>query len=186
MRNFFEKIGKNLDAITDAIYDKILEGLDATNDFVKKAKEMKVAVKINNLVETTDLLRQTSLLIEQTWIDLFYENKKCQMDGAINAPDLLLVICSKDGKLVVEVKSEYLQKEEPTTESQKEAKAIFEKVNKTIDELLARGSVLEIEDLIPMTKTRKIQTLVDLYEKKLSKFVFIVWVKKVVATEKNA
>lgn len=166
-------------------FEIALKAFSAVGHLGKVAKELKVSVKINNLVETKDPLRKLSLLAEQTWLDLFDDKKRCQLEGLpINAiPDILLTIESVERGLSIKFESEYMDKKDDSkSEIAESLKEFIDDANELIDQIFGRDRSLLIDKLIAeQPKTKQILHLNEFFETRMSKIFFAVLVKKFVA-----
>jgi hypothetical protein len=165
-------------------FEIALKAFSAVGHLGKVAKELKVTVRINNLVDTKDPLRRLSLLAESTWLDLLDDKKRCQLDGfPINvAPDILLTIKSKERGLSISVESEYLEKSDPKTEIGEAFQEFIEDANEIIDETFGRDRSLLIEGSVAsLAKTNQVLRLSEFFETRISRMFFAVLVKKFVA-----
>lgn len=166
-------------------FEIALKAFSAVGHLGKTAKDLKISVKINNLVETRDPLRKLSLLAEQTWLDLFDDKKRCQLEGLpINvAPDLLLTIERVERGLSIKAESEYLDKKDaPKSEIGESLKEFIDDANELIDEVFGRDRTLLIEtNVSEKPKTKQILVLSEFFEQRISKIFFAVLVKKFVA-----
>ncbi len=168
----------------EAAFEIALKAFSAVGNLGKFAKELTVSVKVQNLVETKDPLRKLSLLAESTWIDLFDDKTRCQMDGfPINSKlDLIVSLVSAGDKLVVKVESPYLEDSNPSTEIGEAFKEFIEDANQIIDEGFGRDRSLTIDGSVSNdVKTKQVLKLNDFFEIRLSKLFFAVMVKKFVA-----
>ncbi len=165
--------------LLEGAFEAILSGFSALGQFAGKAKEIKVSVKVNNLVERKDPLKQVSGYAENIFNDRFEEKKRCQLDGPVNTVDLQFTITASEGKLIFTVKSDYLQK---NTAASPEIKEAFEQfitdANEVIDELLGIHLHELSIDLNSMSKTHQFIKLNQFFEEKLSRIFFAVLVKK--------
>lgn len=173
--------------LKEQAFEIALKTFAAIGNLGKAARDLKVSVKIQNLVETQDDMRKLSLLVEKTWLELFTEKKRCQITGfPINVEvDLIFTIKSVEKGLSIEVQSKYIKKETSTDEG-----SIFtefvDDANKIIDEVLGRDRSMIIEkSIISQGKNRQIIILNEFFKKKISRIFFAVLVKKITTEVKN-
>lgn len=154
------------------------------------AKDLKVTVKIQNQVETSDPLRHSSILAEKAWADLFEDKKRAQLKGfPVNvAADMLIIIKSADGKtdvgqLSVSVESVYLKNVDPESDVAAAFKEILDTANEAIDEIFGRDRSLLIDgdSFMALSKTRQTLALNEFFEEKIEKLFLAVLAKKFVA-----
>lgn len=182
--SILKSIKKALKNGMEITFEIALQAFSAVGTLGKVAKELKVSVKIQNMVETKDPLRKFSILAENTWLDLFDDKKRCQLKGfPINTtPDLLLTINSAGGKLSILTQSEYLKKTDPKTEISEAFKEFIDDANEIIDEIFNRDRSLIIDEtIIASNKTKQVNELTEFFEHKISKLFFAVMVKKFIA-----
>ena len=168
----------------EAAFEIALKAFSAVGKLGEVAKNLKVTVKVQNLVETKDPLRTLSLLAEQTWLDLLDDKKRCQLDGfPINSkPDVMITITSVERGLSIKFESDYLDKEAPKTEIGESFKEFIDDANAIIDETFGRDRSLIIEKSVRSeSKTKQILILNDFFEVRINKMFFAVLVKKFVA-----
>ncbi|MFZ2151332.1 MAG: hypothetical protein WAZ12_01420 [Candidatus Absconditicoccaceae bacterium] len=168
----------------ESAFEIALRAFSAVGHLGKVAKDLKVTVRINNLVETKDPLRKLSLLAESTWLDLLDDKKRCQLDGfPINTvPDILLTIKTVERGLSISVESEYLEKSEPKTEIGEAFREFIDDANEIIDEAFGRDRSLLIEtEVASFAKTKQVLRLNEFFEVRISRMFFAVLVKKFVA-----
>jgi hypothetical protein len=170
--------------LAESAFEIALKAISVFGHIGKVAKEITVTVKVKNLVEPNDPLRKLSLSAEKVWIDLFYDKKRCQMDGLpINATlDLLVSIVSDGKKLTVKVESPYLGDSTPSTEIGEAFKEFIQEANQIIDEGFGRDRSLTIDGVLGKeVKTKQVLKLSKFFEVRLSKVFFAIMVKKFVA-----
>jgi len=168
----FKKIGEKA-------FEAMLAVFAGVSNFTQAAKDLKVSVKIDNTVDPEDSNSKVAVLAKDTWTDLFAEKKRCQLDGAINTPDLTFAIAAKDGKLTVVVQSAYLEKTNPETELGKAFKQFIEDANETIDHIFDRDRSLNLDEKIASASpTMQVHQLSEFFEDKLEKIFFSVLVHK--------
>jgi len=173
--------------LKEQAFEIALKTFAAIGNLGKAARDLKVSVKIQNLVETQDDMRKLSLLAEKTWLELFTEKKRCQVTGfPINAEDLIFTIKSVEKGISLEVQSKYIKKETSTDEGNSTFTEFVDDANKTIDEVLGRDRSMIIEkSIISQGKNRQIIILNEFFKKKLSRIFFAVLVKKFTTEVKN-
>lgn len=165
-------------------FEIALKAFSAVGHLGNVAREIKVTVRINNLVETKDPLRKLSLLAESTWMELLDDKRRCQLDGfPINSvPDITLTITSLTKGLSIKFESEYLEKKEPQSEIGEAFQEFIDDANEIIDETFGRDRSLLIEtEVSKFAKTKQVLRLNEFYETRISKMFFAVLVKKFVA-----
>ena len=163
-------------------FEIALKALSKVGHIGQVAKDLKVTVKITNLVETKDPLRGLSILAESTWLDLFDDKKRCQLDGFDTAPDILLTIKTVDRGLSIVLESEHLKQEAPKTEIGEAFKEFIADANEIIDETFGLDRSLLIENSIAdATKTKQVLHLNEFFKVRISRMFFAVLVKKFVA-----
>ena len=148
------------------------------------ARDLKITVRIQNLVDTKDRFRPLSLLVEKTWIDIMDDKNRCQLDGfPVNVQaDLTIKIQSAENGLCIELESEYLQKGDPKTELGEAFQEFLDEANEFIDEITHREKSLIIEaSLANKNKTKQVIELKDFFDNNINKALFAVLVKKFVA-----
>ena len=174
--------------LKEQAFEIALKTFAAIGNLGKAARDLKVRVKVQNLVETHDDLRKLSILAEKTWLELFAEKKRCQVGGfPINTEvDIIFTIKSVEKGLSIEVQSKYIKKETSTEEGNSTFTEFVDDANKIIDEVLGRDRSMIIEkSIISQGKNRQIIILNEFFKKKLSRIFFAVLVKKFTTEVKN-
>lgn len=174
--------------IKEQAFEIALKTFAAIGNLGQVARNLKVSVKVQNLVETQDDLRKLSILAERTWLELLAEKKRCQIDGfPINIePDIIFTIKSVEKGLSISTKSKYLKKTTPTDEGNSTFQEFVDDANKIIDEVLGRDRSWIIEKtMVSEGKTRQVLTLTEFFEAKISKIFFAVLIKKFITEVKN-
>ena len=121
-------------------------------------------------------------MAEQTWLDLLEGKKRCQLEGLSEKSDITLIITSVEKGISVKFESDYLEKKAPKTELGEAFDDFMKEANVIIDETFGRDRSLVIEqELMSENKTQQTMKLHDFFEKKISKMIFAVEVKKFVA-----
>lgn len=179
MEDLLKDIKKIVKKAKEGTFEIVLKGLTGANRFTGTAKKLKVSVLVNNAVEKKDPNRALSLLATRTWLDLFAEKKRCQLNGPINTNDLILTLCVVDGKITVTVQSEYLKGEGPKSEIASAFQEFLDNANAVIDDIFSRDRSLTLDEKISsFSKTKQVNELTDFFEHKLSKIFFAVLVRK--------
>ncbi|MEI6426441.1 MAG: hypothetical protein WCO66_03750 [Candidatus Absconditabacteria bacterium] len=167
-----------------------LKALSIVGHCGQVAKDLKVTVRIQNQVETNDMLRHSAILAEKAWTDLFEDKKRAQLKGfPVNvAADLLITIKCVDGKtdvgqLSVSIESVYLTNVDPESDVAAALKEILEMANEAIDEVFSRDRSLLIDgnSFMNLSRTKQTLELNDFFEEKIEKLFLAVLVKKFVA-----
>jgi hypothetical protein len=162
-------------------FERMLKVFSGIANWAETAKNLKVSVKIQNLVETKSPVRKLTILAENTWVDLFDDKKRCRMEGIpVNvAPDLLISITETDGNLEIKVESEYLVAQEKS-EVAEVFEDFIETANKILDEVFGRErkSLTINGSLATASKTKQILELSEFFEEKLERAFFAVLTKK--------
>lgn len=168
----------------EAAFEIALKAFSAVGHLGQVAKELKVSVKVQNIVDTKDPLRKLSLLAESTWLDLLDDKKRCQLgDLSTNTvPDMLISISTVERGLLITVESPYLVTSEPKTEIAEAFAEFIEDANQIIDESFGRDRSLLIEKSVASDKkTKQVLRLNEFFEVRISKMFFAIMVKKFVA-----
>jgi len=173
-----------LKGLIEDAFELLLKTLSSIGKITDAARDIKVSVKVQHLIDDGHHLRSIADKAKETWEHLFAEKSRCQLEGQpINIPsDITFTICEKDGKLMVTVESQYLEEKEVKSELREAVKDFVEETNEFLDDLLDRDRSLTIDpELISKTSTRQVHDLSEFFDKKLRKIFFAVLVRKFVA-----
>jgi hypothetical protein len=165
-------------------FELLLKTLSSVGKITDAARDIKVSVRIQNLIEDDHKFKPLADKAKQTWTNLLEEKSRCQLEGlAVNVPaDLTFTICEEDGDLVVKIDSQYLQEKEAQGEFGQVLKEFIEETNKFLDELLNRNRSLTIDvDLASANETKQVYKLCDFFQDKLRKVFFSVLVRKFIS-----
>lgn len=182
--NLLKKIKKVVKGGIEAAFEMALKIFAAVANLGQVAKDLKVTVRLQNLVDTKDTSRPLSLLVEKTWLDLLDDKKRCQLDDfPINVQaDLTIKIQPAEKGLCIQLESDYLKKEDLKTELGEAFQEFLDAANETIDEILHRDKSLTIDvSLAKKNKTKQVIELKDFFDNNINKALFAVLVKKFVA-----
>lgn len=177
IKNFF----KNL---REETFEFFLKTLSSVGKITDAARDIKVSIKVQHLIEDGHHLKSIADKAKETWENLFSERSRCQLESQpVNlASDLTFTICEEAGKLVVKVESQYLEEKEVKSEFRQAMEEFVEETNEFLDDLLDRDRSLTIDEtLVSSNSTKQVQALSDFFDKKLRKIFFAVLVRKFIA-----
>lgn len=170
--------------LREEAFEFFLKTLSSVGKITDAAKDIKVSVKIQNLIDNGHHFKNLSDKSKETWEHLFSERSRCQLEGQpANLPsDITFTICEEAGKLIVKVESQYLEEKEVKSEFRQALEEFAEESKEFLDELLDRDRSLTIDEtLVSVNSTKKVQGLSEFFDKKLRKIFFAVLVRKFIA-----
>lgn len=161
-------------------FEIFLKALASGQDMVTTAKELCISVKVKNLVDPNNRLYELSDLAFTTWIALIAVKKRCELDPIPSVPEVLVVIKSAEGNLIIEIESPYLEKLKTLpAEIQEDFGHFIQEANSIVDEFMTMEEPLTIDgELDTKNLTVKVHKIVDFFDTKINKAFSAVLINK--------
>ncbi|MEI7558003.1 MAG: hypothetical protein WCJ45_04165 [bacterium] len=160
-------------------FELFLKALASGQNMVVAAQQLCISVKVKNLVDPRDLLYEFSDLVYTTWLALIAVKKRCELDPLPSVPEVLVVIKSAEGNLIIEIESPYLEKMKQLPAIEEDFGHFIQEANSIIDELLGMEEPLTIDGILDTKNfTVKVHTIIDFFDRKINKVLSAVLINK--------